>query len=191
MPINQSRLYAVVHYPRLASEALDGFRRRHDPFSDLIAEHLTLVFPVPVDLQTIRAHTEAVATRTRPFDVRIAGLSRTWDHWLYLELQEGREEVIRLHDRLYSGPLAGHLRADLPFEPHVGIGFFGEGPYDPLDPEAVELDSEAYERAKTEADELGIDARRRVESVTIVRLDTQQSRLENVREVGLGLRPEG
>jgi pimeloyl-ACP methyl ester carboxylesterase/2'-5' RNA ligase len=164
----QSALHAVVHYPRLAFQGLDDFRRKFDPFAGLIAEHFTLVFPIPVDLKTVREHVQSVAKQTRPFDVHISGLERTWDHWLYLQVQEGREAVLTLHDRLYSGPLRRFLRTDLPFEPHVGIGFFGRGRYDALDPEEVELDHDSYERARAEAVGLGIDAWRSVTTLDIV-----------------------
>lgn len=182
----QPMLHAVVHYPRLGSPGLDEFRRKHDPFAELIPEHITLVFPIPTPLETLRTHAHSVTRTFEPFEVHIEGLSRTWDHWLYLEIQEGREEIVELHDRLYSGPLKEFLRTDLPFEPHVGIGFFGTGPYDPLDPETVTLDSEAYESARAEAADLGIDASRTVRSLTIVRLDTERNTVENVEDVPLG-----
>ena len=164
-----SILHAVVHYPHLACPGLNELRRRYDPFAELIAEHLTLVFPVPVDRDAIWAHVQDIGSRIQPFDIRICGLDRTWDHWMYLVVEDGSEEIIALHDQLYSGPLEEYLRTDLPFEPHVGLGFFGKGPYDPLDPERVELDAEAYERALEEAAQLGVDASRRVESLTVVR----------------------
>lgn len=104
-----SILHAVVHYPNLDSGALNEFRRRYDPFAELIAEHLTLVFPVPVGLETIRPHVQAVATKVQPFDIHIAGLKRTWDHWMYLGLEEGYEEVIA-RARMSSRPCA--WRAD-------------------------------------------------------------------------------
>lgn len=182
----RSILHAVVHYPHLESEGLNRFRQKYDPFAELIQEHLTLVFPIPVELQTIRAHVQATATEIQPFDLQIAGLKRTWDHWLYLGIEEGYEQIVALHDQLYSGPLREHLRTDLPFEPHIGIGFFGKGAYYPLDPESVKLDSEALERARIEAAELSIEARRRVETLTIVRLDTAQSTLTDVGTIGLG-----
>jgi hypothetical protein len=106
--------------------------------------------------------------------------------WLYLGVEEGYEEIVALHDQLYSGPLEEYLRTDLPFQPHVGLGFFGKGPYDPLDPESVEFDSEAYERAGREAAQLGIDAKRRVDSLSVVRLDAQLGTLEDVGVVRLG-----
>lgn len=181
-----SVLYAVVHYPRLKLTGLNEFRQRHDPFAELISEHITLVFPIPAMLETVRAHTRSVTQTFQPFDVHITGLSRTWDHWLYLEIQDGYEQIVDLHDRLYSGPFEEFLRTDLPFEPHVGIGFFGKGPYNPLEPDAVKLDSEAYESARAEASNLGIDASRRVESLTIVRLNTDRNTLTNVEEVAFG-----
>lgn len=179
-------LHAVVSYPQLDSGGLKGFRRKYDPFAGFIAEHLPLVFPVRVGFKALRAHVQAIATEVRPFEIHIAGLRRTWDHWLYLGIEEGYEEIIALHDRLYSGPLLRYLRTDLPFEPHIGIGFFGKGPYDPLDPQSVELDSRAYESARTEAAELGIEANRRVESLTFVRLDTARDVFEDIGTVRLG-----
>lgn len=34
---------------------------------------------------------------------------------------KGFSNVVRLHDRLYAGPLAEELRLDLPFLPHLGV----------------------------------------------------------------------
>jgi 2'-5' RNA ligase len=39
----------------------------------------------------------------------------------FLTPDEGFSEIVRLHDGLYTGPLADELRLDLPFIPHVGI----------------------------------------------------------------------
>lgn len=181
-----SVLYAVVYYPRVASPGLDEFRRKHDPFAQLIPEHITLVFPIPVKLKALGDHVRSVAGSFEPFDVYIAGLSRTWDHWLYLEIREGCGEIVALHDRLYAGPLAEFLRTDLPFEPHIGIGFFGKGPYNPLEPEVVKLDSKVYEPARAQAAALGIEASRTVRSLTIVRLDPDRSTLDDVEEIPLG-----
>jgi hypothetical protein len=35
---------------------------------------------------------------------------------------EGYSEIVKLHDKLYDGPLAPELRLDIPFIPHIGIG---------------------------------------------------------------------
>ena len=182
-------LLAAVYYPRLGSPGLDELRREHDPFASVIAEHLTLLFPVPVPEEEVVDHVRTVAAGTAPFDVHVAGVAKTWDHWLYLEVKEGRGAIVRLHERLYTGPVAAYRRDDLPFEPHVGIGFFGVGPYDPLDPEPVELHAEAYERARARAEGLGVDAWRRVDVLTVVRLDPAAGTVEDVAEIALGDAP--
>jgi hypothetical protein len=44
------------------------------------------------------------------------------DNWfVFLVPDEGYSEIVKLHDRLYVGPLSRHLRLDLPFIPHIGV----------------------------------------------------------------------
>ncbi len=181
-----SILHAVVYYPHLNFGRLNEFRRKYDPYAELIAEHLTLVFPIPVEFEMIHGHVRTVVREVRPFDIHISGLKRTWDHWMYLGLEEGYEEVRALHDRLYSGPLEKYLRTDLEFEPHVALGFFGKGSYDPLDPAAVEFESEAYGQALREAEDLRVDARRRVGTLTVARLNAGLDTLEDLAVVEIG-----
>ena len=185
-PSPATSLVAVVHFPRLDRADLDGFRRDHDPFAASIPEHVTLLFPVPATPGEVEAHTRGVAERVAPFDLHIAGLRRTWDHWLYLSMREGRDRIVRLHEQLYSGPLARHRREDLPFEPHIAIGFFGIGPYDPLDPEPIELDRDAYDRARARAQRLAVDAWIRVDTLSVVGFDPSTGAVEDLAEVRLG-----
>jgi 2'-5' RNA ligase len=64
--------------------------------------------------------------RTRPFRIAL-------DHVMLLEdvaggfvvclgVSRGRAALVRLHDRLYAGPLAPCLRTDIAFEPHLTLG---------------------------------------------------------------------
>lgn len=179
-------LHAVVFHPRLESPGLDAFRHAHDPFSELIAEHITLLFPIPASLDRVRARVAEVAAGLEPFDIHIKGVEKTWDHWLYLAIRSGHREIVDLHLALYSGPLEEYRRSDLPFEPHIAIGFFGLGEYDPLDPDSVELDVEACDEATEEAEALEIDAWRQVDGLTIVRLDQDAGTLENLERIELG-----
>ena len=41
---------------------------------------------------------------------------------LYLLPDQGRAVIVQLHYRLYQGPLAPYLRADLPYLPHITMG---------------------------------------------------------------------
>jgi hypothetical protein len=42
--------------------------------------------------------------------------------YVFLVPDEGYSQLSLLHDRLYTGVLAPHLRLDLPFIPHITIG---------------------------------------------------------------------
>jgi hypothetical protein len=84
-----------------------------------------------------------------------------------------------------------YRREDLPFDPEIGIGFFGTGPHDHLAPQAVELDREAYETALARARRLGVDTWRRVETLTVVSLDPSTGVVENLAQIGLGGADDG
>ena len=41
---------------------------------------------------------------------------------LFLVPDEGYSDIVKLHDKLYSGILKNNLRFDIPYIPHIGIG---------------------------------------------------------------------
>lgn len=178
---------ALVFFPHLEDPRLDGFRRRHDPWSDRIAEHVTLVHPVaePVDRQAVVEHVRAVLARWAPFEIRLHGPEESWDHWLLLPVREGREEICGLHEELCTGPLAASLRADLEYRPALGLGFFGPEAYDPLDPAALAPDRTALATALSAAVGLGFDYRCTLDSLTLISLDEGLREIEAVESFGL------
>lgn|GEM_PF-57515 len=120
---------AVVAYPRMASGSLgliESFRASHDPQAGLIGAHITLVFPVDLDAEELTPELQAVATTTAPFSVSLsavrAAVGIDGRSYALLESDRGGELVSRLHDRLYSGALARHVRSDIRYEPHVTVG---------------------------------------------------------------------
>lgn len=42
--------------------------------------------------------------------------------YLFLEMEQGKEQIEELHDKLYTGPLLRLLRKDIPYIPHVTVG---------------------------------------------------------------------
>lgn len=107
---------------------LDDFRARHDPHAGVVEPHFTLVFAcAAVAADDYLAHVGAVAAACASiaFSCRYAMLGadeQRADGYVFLVPDEGHGALSRLHDRLYTGPLAPHLRLDLPFTPHVTIG---------------------------------------------------------------------
>ena len=131
--------YALVHYPEINTKGIDLLRIRYDPQAALIAPHVTLIFPLPdtVDERALISHIQGVLLRWKPFALRLAKLEKSFDDCLLLTATEGAQELIGLRDDLYTGMLAAHKRADIPYIPHVTLGVFTAQPA--LFEEALEM----------------------------------------------------
>ena len=121
-------LYALVFRPKIDTSKIDKFRLKYDPHIDLIQPHIALVFPIGdknIDKVALEKHIKDVLKDEKSFKIHLHGLDKSWDHWLNLILKEGNEEVIKLHDKLYTGVLSQFFRKDLGYIPHIGIGIAG------------------------------------------------------------------
>lgn len=130
--MGEGAMLAVVGYPHWSDtdrDWIEAIRREHDTAkAAAIAAHVTLVFPTGlltelVMLDHLRDQLRGIA----PIDVGLSAVapeadSQTPDHHVFLLPGDGREILMALHDRLYSGPLAPALRRDLPYHPHVTVG---------------------------------------------------------------------
>ena len=140
--------YVLLYYPRFdrkTGEDIEDFRRKYDPFADSWKPHIPFLFPLPcneVEEEKFTDHVETVLKNWKPFPIRIGGFVKSRDHWLLLRLKEGNRDVIALHDGLYIGILSPHLRRDIEYIPHIGIGLFvrKDAGYNALDPKIVDFD---------------------------------------------------
>jgi len=124
--------YLAVAYPEIADVDrawIDAYRERHDRrYARIIPPHFTLIFAVP-DWDEERFVAE-VAMRVEGwrrinFRLAVATVSRDDSGAYFHEFlipEEGYSAIVKLHDALYGGALSDHLRLDLDFIPHVGIG---------------------------------------------------------------------
>lgn len=104
-------------------------RRLHNGLYNIIEPHFTIVFSVP-DMEVskfiaeIRELSKGIAAI--PFCIRCAvickdSFSNNYDAFLVPD--EGHSDVVKLHDRLYSGKLARHHRLDVSYIPHMSIAY--------------------------------------------------------------------
>ena len=125
---------AVVAYPNLAASDrswIEAVRAQHDPQAALLAAHVTLVFPAAVAPAPLTARVRSVAAACRPFAFDLAQVTRVRDAvtgmWhVFLVPAAGHAELRALHEQLYDAELRRHLRADVPFLPHVTVGASAE-----------------------------------------------------------------
>jgi hypothetical protein len=168
--------FGLVHYPQIEHEGFQSFRQKYDPYHTLLPEHVTFIHPVPESLgrENVEAHIEKVLLQWKAFKVHFCALEKTWDHWMYLGAMEGHDLVVELHDQLYKGILSPHLRKDLPFYPHIGLGLFSQENYDFDNPTAsLSLDQEKYQRARKEFEDLCFAAWCTIDTLTLVWMNAE------------------
>jgi 2'-5' RNA ligase len=117
----------IMIFPQLnQEEAIQRLRRAYDPLAELVAPHITLVFPFQSQLERedlLDILQDSLAGE-RPFPLTLSGFDKKSDrygHYLYFTVTQGEEELCRLHDKLYSGRLAT-LRPQDSYQPHMTLG---------------------------------------------------------------------
>jgi 2'-5' RNA ligase len=167
-------IYALIYYPEVDTRGIAQLRGKYDPQAVWIGPHVTLMFPVPesVGEDKLVRHLENVLGGWRSFPIRLRGLEKSWDDYLFLLIQEGGENVVRLHDAIYTGVLSGHRNEEVTFVPHLTLGVFSK-------------DAGAYALALEEARRLDLDYRCVVDKLHLVKVNDERSRVVWSREFSL------
>jgi 2'-5' RNA ligase len=165
--------YAVVIYPELKDPSkIQELRREYDPTFTVIAPHITLVFPTAqMDKHAVVNHVMDVLKDFAPFNIRLKGLTQSFDSWLFLCVEQGKERIIELHDRLYTGIFRKHLRTDIPYIPHIGLGLFQT--------------ETGFHAAERKARALNLMYESTVRSIHIIHLNDDQSQIDWTEELSL------
>ncbi len=156
--------YALVYFPRIDITTVNAFRKKYDPMFGVISPHVTIVFPFRgINESTVIQHIQSVTEKQKSFSVHFHGLTKSFDNYLFLLIEEGKEEVYKLHDKLYTNVLASELRTDIPFIPHMTLGLFQN--------EKHELNEVLFNKAWNEAAELNLDFHTRLDNLTLIKGD--------------------
>lgn len=161
-------------FPERGVEAIQRIRRTYDPTLTVVGPHVTVLFPVPetVGEAKLLSHLEAVCTRWSSFEIQLGGFHRSDDHWLFLTLLQGEEDVRSLYREVYTDILEEYRRDDIEFVPHIGLGLFvrGDAPYEMGNPDSAQFDDAAYEAAVAEASGLEFGGSELAVSLRVMRL---------------------
>lgn len=158
--------YAVVNFPTVFLSNINVIRERYDPTWNIIQPHITLVSPFSnlSEYQVIE-HLDLVTRTEKAFQIHLNGLTNSFDDYLFLLVKEGKQEVVKLHDKLYSGILALYLRNDLSFVPHLTLGHFRS--------KDNTFDKDLYEKAYAEVNNMNIDMTYVLNSISLIQGDGQ------------------
>ncbi len=127
-------LLAAIGYPELSQpdfEWIQTIRAQYDVDDyNLIKPHFTFVFPYSdIEKKNFLRHMDKCVGGIKSIRFIInrviinADVSgRKW--YLFLIPEDGYNEIVNLHDTLYTGLLSGKLRRDIPYIPHITTGVF-------------------------------------------------------------------
>ena len=88
---------------------------------------------------------------------------KSFDDYLFLQVKDGNKEIINLRDKLYSGIFAPYVQTDIPFVPHITLGYFRT-----VD---NEFDKELYNKACLEAEDMDINIHDCFDNVAFIKGD--------------------
>jgi len=159
-------IYALVNYPCIYTERINQFRRKHDPQFELIEPHITLMFPVQesVGEEKLVFHLASVLRNWHSFPIHLQGCQISSDDHLFLLIQDGKIDTIRLHDEIYTGILADYWRKDIPFIPHLTLG-------------VVNRNSTDRNQVLREAEELSIDYYCHLSKLHLVKVNDDRTKI--------------
>ncbi|HSW96494.1 MAG TPA: 2'-5' RNA ligase family protein [Candidatus Saccharimonadales bacterium] len=156
--------HAIVYFPKIDVKTLTTFREKYDPKWQIIAPHITLVYPVSgIPEKVLITHIETVTKEIHSFPIVLGGLMKSFDHCLFLLVKEGNENILHVCEKLYSGILLPYAHTTIPFIPHITIGYFGR--------EDDSLHETLYKQAFEEAEKMNIQLSARFDRITLIKGD--------------------
>lgn len=156
--------YAIVYFPNIALDTLNNFREKYDPSWKIIKPHITLVSPFSdISEEAIIAHVNTITKEIKSFPIVLSGLIKSFDHYLFLQVEEGNEKINNVHKKLYTGILAPQLQTTIPFVPHITLGYFGS--------ENNGFNQKLYVTAYKEAEGMKLDLQCNFDNVTLIKGD--------------------
>lgn len=121
----------VLAYPRLEKKdykTIQEFRKDNDElYYSIVEPHFAFLFPISnINKMQFIKEVSNKAKEFQPFDFEIRCATINKDSFIdYFHLllvpDKGYSNIVKIHDKLYSGLFLEELRLDIDFIPHMGI----------------------------------------------------------------------
>ena len=95
-----------------------------DPLAASAEAHITLVFPFESNASSeqLHSHIKEATRNIQPFQLKLQGITGHEGEYLFLNVKRGNDQIIALHDNLYTGILLPHLLNSHTYVPHLTVG---------------------------------------------------------------------
>ena len=117
----------ILLFPNLTNlDIVQRLRSLYDPLAHLIRPHITVAFPFKSEItnQELDGLLEKKLKHFSSFPLKLQGFSSHSDsfgNYLFLNVIQGKEQLLELHNLVYSGPLK-EFSPKQPYTPHMTIG---------------------------------------------------------------------
>ncbi|OEF99897.1 hypothetical protein BHF71_07235 [Vulcanibacillus modesticaldus] len=108
---------------------IDQIREKYDPLAKHVRPHITLVFPFESNIKTneLKEHLLKRLEGIKPFYLSLKGIvtSRANGNYIFLNIEDGKEKIIELHNNLYTGILEDYIPdwlRKVEYFPHMTVG---------------------------------------------------------------------
>lgn len=117
---------SIILFPSFDNiNIIKSIREKYDPLANCIAPHITIVFPFDSDISTedLKLHFNKVLKGIKKFNVKLKDFTGDFrDGYLFLNVKKGNDNIIELHDKLYSEILESFLFRKVTYCPHLTVG---------------------------------------------------------------------
>ena len=124
--------YLVLAYPKLSKKDfhwIQNYRQEHDPrYYSVVKPHFTIIFAIDdIKEEKFVEEVRKQVNGIKKFDfvIKVATINQDYSGNYFHEFlvpDQGYSNIVKLHDKLYSGKFSNYLRFDIDYIPHIGIG---------------------------------------------------------------------
>ena len=169
----------LAHIPNIDFANINKVREKFDPNFKYLDPHIAVLFPIDDSISEpmLIDHIQGILRTEKSFNIQLDELTKSWDHYLYLEINEGRKEIIRLHDSLYSGLLEKYWFKNIKYQPHISLGFFAErqAKFDMSDINDIKFYDKNYHTAMNLVTDLNLKYTTKFDKLSLIRREDKQS----------------
>jgi len=120
----------IMFFPKFENQnIINEIRERYDPLASHVRPHITLVFPFDSNIETneLKDHIISGLAQQKKFDIVLGGFTptRSYGNYLFLNIKKGKEQIINIHRKLYTGILEDYYPEwlkNVVFLPHMTVG---------------------------------------------------------------------
>lgn len=106
---------------------IEGVRKQYLLDYKKYEPHINIVYPFEVEDQNkLDEHIKDSIKETKPFNLKLKGVQQVGNgFYLYLLVNKGEDQLLKLHSKLSSGILSGFENKEMPkYVPHITLGIF-------------------------------------------------------------------